>query len=96
MSDFYRPVKRRGGRSIVNREEGHDASGHHRWGDTPIEIGASLEPASDVLEAYERIVADPARAWMHGENEKGFLCSRWQPPLEGGASFSVRRSPRRR
>jgi hypothetical protein len=52
-----------------------------------IEISVSLEPSSDVLDAYERIVAAPARAWMHGEDEKGFLCSRWQPPLAEEAIF---------
>jgi hypothetical protein len=53
----------------------------------PIEISVSLEPSSDVLTAYERIVAVPALAWMHGENEKGFLSSRWEPPLAEEAIF---------
>jgi hypothetical protein len=48
--------------------------------DEPVEISLWLEPAGDALEAYERIVSEPSRAWLHGENDRGFPESTWEIP----------------
>jgi hypothetical protein len=65
------------------------------WGIGPgehdrLEILIRLEPTSDVLAAYEQIVSVPPRAWMHGEDLRGFPMSYWVRPLsEDNVQFLV-------
>jgi hypothetical protein len=54
----------------------------------PMTISLWLKPA-DALAAYERIVADPSRAWLHGEDNHGFLCSSWETPITERLVFLV-------
>jgi hypothetical protein len=54
----------------------------------PTTISLWLKPA-DALAAYERIVADPSRAWLHGEDNHGFLCSSWETPITERLVFPV-------
>jgi hypothetical protein len=54
-----------------------------------MEIILWLHPAGDPLGAYERIVAEPSRAWQHGENNDGFLCSSWETPSTERLIFLV-------
>jgi hypothetical protein len=71
------PTKKKvGGTSVVDASE-------------PMEITLWLYPSGDALEAYERIVAQPSRAWMHGENDKGFLESLWQRPITEAVDFLI-------
>jgi hypothetical protein len=55
------------------------------WGDVAdgeqIEMNVEVYSPGDLLDAYERIVCAPDRAWSHGENSHGFLESRWEQPL---------------
>jgi hypothetical protein len=55
----------------------------------PIEIQIELHPSGDVLAAYQRIIAAPVAAWLHGEDRRGFPTSRWEPPHSEEAVFLV-------
>jgi hypothetical protein len=44
----------------------------------PMEIKLLVEPTGDLLAAYQRIVAAPPSAWLHGEGSQGFPVSSWE------------------
>jgi hypothetical protein len=49
-----------------------------------------LDATADAFPVYDRIIGAPERAWMHGEDEHGFLVSRWHRPVsDPGAVFLV-------
>jgi hypothetical protein len=52
-------------------------------------VRATFDYPGDLLTAYERVVAEPARGWMHGENDEGFPTSRWVPLIGDSAWFLV-------
>jgi hypothetical protein len=60
------------------------------WGKyAEIKVCLWLYLEGDLLESYERIVAEPSRAWLHGENSDGFLESTWEIPTTERVVFLV-------
>lgn len=55
----------------------------------PMEVWITVEPTGDLLEAYQRIVSAPPRAWMHGEASQGFPMSSWERPDGEDVHFLV-------
>ena len=54
-----------------------------------IKVCLWLYPDGDFLDSYERIVGEPGRAWLHGENSNGFLESTWGNPTTERLVFLV-------
>jgi hypothetical protein len=58
--------------------------------DEPIEIQIEVRKprtGGGILDAYLTIVSEPARAWLHGEDARGFPKSCWEPPDGGDVIF---------
>jgi hypothetical protein len=55
----------------------------------PIELSLRVEPhvGMGIVDAYLSIVSEPGRAWLHGEEWRGFPTSHWRPPLGERAIF---------